>query len=79
MRDGETDLFSTSYFPLLCPAQGTEGSIAGVVRDASGAVIPLIPHLYERNDAITAFVPSAYDPALAVELDPTYGYIISEL
>ncbi|MEJ2079788.1 MAG: TonB-dependent receptor, partial [Acidobacteriota bacterium] len=38
----------------------------------------LIPHLYEKNDAITAFVPSAYDPTLAVKLEPTSGAIFPD-
>jgi hypothetical protein len=35
-----------------------------------------IPHLWEKNDAITTFVPSKWDPARAPQLDPYSGAII---
>ncbi|MDA2923702.1 carboxypeptidase regulatory-like domain-containing protein [Acidobacteria bacterium AH-259-L09] len=36
----------------------------------------LIPHLYEKNNEVTAFVTSQYDPSQAVQLDPASGAII---
>jgi hypothetical protein len=38
----------------------------------------LMPHLYEKNNDVTVFVPSAYDPGQAVELDPDSGAIIPD-